>query len=174
MKKKAITASKKRVNGRKKGANAERRLAKLFSDWWGTEFARTPLSGGFSTKTFREDWNAAGDLVTPDPAFPFCVESKKVEGWKMEHLLTQKNSLLHDWWNQTLKETPEGKIPLLVFTKNRTPLFAMMPWRSGKFKQCMPYFEYSFEDNEALNNPNNEVVIFELKYLLATDKKVWL
>ena len=112
-----------KINSRDKGARSERKLAKVFSEWWGSDFARTPLSGGFSTQRFREDWNASGDLVTPDPCFPFCVESKNVEGWHIEQLLTAPKSLLYQWWDQTISETPPGKLPLLVFTRNRQPYF---------------------------------------------------
>lgn len=111
------------INGRLKGNAQERKVAKAFSKWWGTEFTRTPMSGGFATKTFREDWNAVGDLVTPDTTFPFCVESKKVEGWHLEQLLTSPSCLWYSWWKQTLDETPDTKWPLLVFTRNRQPLF---------------------------------------------------
>lgn len=112
-------SKKKRVNGREKGNRAERALAKAFSKWWGSEFTRTPMSGGFATKKFRGDWNAEGDLVTPDGTFPFTVESKHAEGWNFEQLLTSHKTMLHAWWAQTLRETPDGKIPLLVFRKNR-------------------------------------------------------
>jgi len=159
--------AKKRVNGRKKGQAAERKLAKLFADWWGSDFARTPLSGGFATAKFREDWNACGDLVTPDSTFPFCVESKKVEGWKLEQLLTSDKTLIHQWWKQTVEETPEGKKPLLVFTRNRAPLFAMM--LGFHFYETMsiitPFFEYRIGEDV--------VCIFELKYLFETKKDAW-
>lgn len=157
---------KKRVNGRAKGNAAERKLAKLFSKWWGSEFTRTPLSGGFATAKFREDWNAAGDLVTPDTTFPFCVESKKVEGWSLEQLLTSDKTLIHKWWAQTEKETPAGKIPLLVFTKNRAPLFAMM--NVSAFHRCdwpCVYFETLVNDGL--------VCIFALENLFKLDKDLW-
>jgi hypothetical protein len=54
-------------------------------------------------------------------------ESKKVEGWSFEQLLTSKQSIIEKWWNQTKDECPEGKIPLLVFTKNRSPTYIMYP-----------------------------------------------
>lgn len=163
---------KKRVNGRKKGQTAERKLAKLFSDWWGSEFARTPLSGGFATAKFREDWNAAGDLVTPDKSFPFCVESKKVEGWTLEQMLTSDKTLIHKWWEQTVKETPDGRIPLLVFTKNRAPLYAMIR------TQDIPNYLYNSSSSMLGLNFSTymggvHVIIFPLVDLLQTPKDTW-
>jgi hypothetical protein len=111
---------------RDKGQRGERILAKKFSEWWGSDFTRTPSSGGFRTKEFRDDWNAAGDLVTPDETFPFCVESKNAEGWHLEQLLTSSKCAIVQWWKQTVDETPKGKIPLLVFTRNHQPHFFMM------------------------------------------------
>lgn len=160
------------VNGRKKGQTAERKLAKLFSTWWGSDFARTPLSGGFATAKFREDWNACGDLVTPDKTFPFCVESKKVEGWTLEQMLTSQKTHIHKWWEQTVQETPEGKIPLLVFTKNHAPLYAMMRYTDlhvavkGTIAQTACVFETRVG--------NDNVVIFALDYLLKSMKELWL
>lgn len=158
---------KKRVNGRKKGQTAERKLAKLFSDWWGSEFARTPLSGGFATAKFREDWNACGDLVTPDKTFPFCVESKKVEGWSLEQLLTSDKTLIHKWWKQTLDETPEGKIPLLVFAKNHSPLYAIM--RSSDEQGRI-----GLRPTALVTEMHGEsVMIFAATHLFATKKEFW-
>lgn len=159
------------VNGRKKGQTAERKLAKLFAEWWGSDFARTPLSGGFATAKFREDWNACGDLVTPDKTFPFCVESKKVEGWTLEQMLTSDKTLMHKWWEQCVGETPEGKIPLLVFTKNHAPLYAMMRTGDipGHLYSSARMFGLAFETY--MNGVH--VVIFSLADLLKSPKDTW-
>ncbi len=160
------------VNGRAKGHAAERKLAKLFEKWWGSAFTRTPLSGGFATAKFREDWNACGDLVTPDKSFPFCVENKKVEGWTLEQMLTSQKTHMHKWWEQTVTETPEGKIPLLVFSKNHAPLYAMMRYSDlhvgvkGSIVQTACMFETRVGDDH--------VVIFALDYLLKSMKEIWL
>lgn len=121
-------AEKKRKNSRRKGQTAERKLVKLFEKWWGSPFFRTPGSGAFATRGFMnmDLQNMAGDIVTTDPQFPFCVESKKVEGWTLEQMLTSDKTLMHEWWAQTVAETPKGKIPLLVFTKNHAATFVMM------------------------------------------------
>jgi len=158
------------VNGRKKGQTAERKLAKLFGNWWGSNFARTPLSGGFATAKFREDWNAAGDLVTPDPSFPFCVESKKVEGWTLEQMLTSDKTHMHKWWAQTVDETPVNKIPVLVFTKNRSPLFVMM--RTSDLHLSIRLHAAGAIFDTAIGEC--PVSVFALDHLFKTKKEHWI
>jgi hypothetical protein len=166
------------VNGRQKGQTAERKLAKVFATWWGSEFARTPLSGGFATPKFRDDWDAAGDLVTPDKTFPFCVESKKVEGWILDQLLTSDKTKMNSWWHQTRSETAAGKVPMLVFTKNRAPTFVMMRQQDVELsltKNFRNYFTRCFE--YVISCPdidNDRVVIFTLDDLVRTEKEKWI
>jgi len=162
------------VNGRKKGQGAERKLVKLFEKWWGTRFFRTPGSGAFATRGFMDMdlSNMAGDIVTVDKTFPFCVESKKVEGWTLEQMLTSDKTRMHDWWEQTVRETPSGKIPLLVFTKNHAPLYAMM-WPGdlqGSLKQVYTdcsAFQLCLRDY-------GPVTVFPLDRLFQTLKGNWL
>jgi hypothetical protein len=109
-----------------KGNRAERAVAKLFREWWGGDFARTPQSGGFRTQKFRQDWNAEGDLVTPDDEFPFSVECKWQESWHMEQLLKSEVCDPWHWWKQTREQTGEDKISLLIFTRNHQPWYYMI------------------------------------------------
>lgn len=117
---------KKGINSRDKGARGEQQSCKLLGNWWKSDFARTPSSGGFKTKKFREDWNAEGDIVTPDETFPFSVEVKWQEEWTLDHILTSPKSKVWDWWEQAKRETATGKKTLLVFKRNRNPFFVMM------------------------------------------------
>lgn len=115
-------------NGRVKGSRFELEIAKQLSEWWGEaeSFRRTPLSGAW-------DKRAAGDLVTPDE-FPFTAEMKNQEGWEFSQLLTSglrkgkedAKCMLDEFWEQAVRETKEGKAPLLVFTRNFQPAFYMM------------------------------------------------
>lgn len=118
--------AKTKKNSRDKGGRGERAAAKELRDWWGTDFARTPLSGGFGTAKFRADWNAAGDLVTPDPSFPFCVEVKWQEDWHMEQLIKNDGCKVFSWWAQARDECPPDKLPLLVFKRNHHPWYVMI------------------------------------------------
>lgn len=163
--------AKKRVNGNRKGKAAERKLVPLFAAWWGSEFFRTPESGGMSTrltKMLKIDFSKfAGDIVTLDETFPFCVESKKVEGWTLEQLLTSDKTLIHGWWEQAVNQTPVGKLPLLVFTKNHAPLYAMMYESQFTFStHCNNWF-FTYVDGQ-------EVVIFALENLFKTPKELWV
>lgn len=110
---------------RRKGARNERAAAKILSSWWDCEFKRTPLSGGWAdSNKARQDFGASGDLVCPDPSFPFLCEIKSQEGWELEHLLRHPETcLIMKWWAQANGETPPGKTPLLLFTRKLLPWF---------------------------------------------------
>jgi hypothetical protein len=119
-------STRKGINSRDKGGRGENQVCALLKDWWKSDFARTPSSGGFKTKKFREDWNAEGDVVTPDETFPFSVEVKWQEEWTLDHILTSPQSKFWEWWEQAKRETAEGRLTLLVFKRNRNPWFVMM------------------------------------------------
>lgn len=108
---------------RDKGARFEREIVKRLTKWWGSEFQRTPQSGG---SQLANGWNLAGDVCTPDETFPFHVECKHVEGWDLSHLLTTPNGgLLGKWLEQACSEAAKGKTPLVVFKRNRHRPMAM-------------------------------------------------
>ena len=122
---KRVKAGKK---SKRKGNSNERAVAKLLATWWGAgEFMRTPSSGGWGrSKQVRDDFNAAGDIVTTATDFPFCVEVKSEERWELEQLLTSPETCpIARWWKQAVEETPVGKSPLLLFTRKHRPWYAM-------------------------------------------------
>lgn len=168
---------KKKINSRTKGHTAERKLVKLFEAWWGTKFFRTPGSGAFATRGFAgmDLTDMSGDIITTDTSFPFCVESKKVEGWTLEQMLTSNKTKMHSWWEQTAKESPKGKIPLLVFTKNHTPLYGMMyvedaerhTMTSSAFPHVKNSFTYYFANKSII------VCIFSMDVFFSIPKDSW-
>jgi len=111
-----------------KGAGFERQVAALLSETYGADFRRTPLSGGWAAQYA----DAAGDIVCVEPhkfreehgfSFVYCVECKKSEGWKFASLFTNNHAWFDSWWEQTVDECPNGKLPILVFSRNRSPIW---------------------------------------------------
>lgn len=116
---KETTETKPRVNSKRKGSKNERAIAKIFSEWTGLEFARTPGSGGLRWK--RQD-DTVGDIVCTDKknrGFKFCVEAKFHEEINFNHLVGSNNSEIIKFWKQSLEEgARSGKIPLLFMRYN--------------------------------------------------------
>lgn len=160
-------ATKKKINSRDKGARFERDLVKRFSEWWSTEFFRTPLSGGLATMGFQfKGVEITGDISTPDPTFPFCVESKACEGWALEQLLTAPKNQIYAWWAQTVGECPDHLVPLLVFKRNHHCwLFCM---RKGDFLLDLPRPCVTLHMADG-----TEVLIGNAEDLWKTDPDVW-
>lgn len=120
------------INGRAKGKTGEREVAKIFAEWWGElepgcKFVSTPLSGGFSTPAMRGDMKVAGDLCTNAKKWPFTVEVKRREGWNLKRLFAGKPSPVWAWWRQCVRAArEEGRVPLLMFRKNRDAEWMLM------------------------------------------------
>ncbi|MBT8386873.1 MAG: hypothetical protein KJO12_05630 [Ignavibacteria bacterium] len=105
----------------RKGKGFERQIAKSLSRWWGIEssFRRTPISGAWDKE------RAAGDIIVPDQ-FPFGIECKCQEGWELVQLIKNPvNCKIMKFWKQTVEECKKSKKPLLVFSKNQQPSFAL-------------------------------------------------
>lgn len=140
-----------------KGSGYERKIAKMLKSIWPDgDFERTPMSGG---SQLRIGWKLTGDIVTNSPTFDFCVECKKVEGWKLEKLFEDDiNPIIYKWWSQTIEEAEVvKKKPMLIFSRNFVTDFVaikMSHWPDGLKK---PRFY--------LKTPH--FVIFEFKELKA-------
>lgn len=118
------------VNGKQKGASYERYLAPFFAEWSHSEVKRVPLSGGWQKEA---KFDVKNDLVSTDRFFPIGVEAKKREGWMLEHILINEGCpIIHSakdkpsWWHQVLHECPKWRLPVLVFTKNRSKDMVMV------------------------------------------------
>ena len=124
---------KKRKNSKSIGDTNERNVAKLFDKWW--------LRGKFvRTKNLQvvghADRIAHGD-ITPilehkpaviDTKFPWSIECKKCEEWSWMEFLKGNLSIPHyEWWQQCKRDAELfHRHPLLVFTKNHKPQYAMV------------------------------------------------
>lgn len=123
------------INSRKKGANFELVVAKLFAAWTGDVVRRTPLSGGWSKE---KEFGVVGDLVFTK-VDGLHVECKKRQGWALEDLLLGVNKdMIAAWWKQTTTECPKhedgsfSRLPLLVFSRNGRAPLVMFPENRGQ------------------------------------------
>lgn len=94
------------VNSRTKGATFERSIARALYEELGIEFKRD----------LRQYQQAEyGDLVTDDPAWPYCLELKRYKDGPIGGLSV--------WWNQVEKAAQRaGQIPVLIYKYDRQPI----------------------------------------------------
>lgn len=107
------------INSRRKGAKNERLVSKLFEEWTGKKFAKSPASGGLNWNTA----NVSGDIVccTEGHYFPFCVEAKFHDKIDFSDLLKPgiKNVDILTWWKQAESGAKKvNKIPILMMRYN--------------------------------------------------------
>jgi hypothetical protein len=112
-----------------KGGIGEREVAGIISPWWceyepGTEFVRTPKSGGWGAAAA---FKATGDLMTTSVTFPFDVEVKRREKeWSLPMILRGTGNAFK-WWIQCQEGAiKSNREPMLWMRKNRQPWWLMM------------------------------------------------
>lgn len=114
-------------NPKAKGNNFERTVAKLFSDWSGVKFMRTPMSGAIHN---FKDRRVVSDIVPPLTLgnFPFSIECKKVTcSWEFSVMLEKKSMTLGSHWDQCRFDAErEALVPFLVFTKNYRAIYVVL------------------------------------------------
>lgn len=124
---------KKGINARKKGASFELKVAAQLTKLVGSKFSRTPSSGG---------WAKTGDITPKDPKemvrFPYNIECKNNESWHTSMLFEFSGKRLPScfgkWWKQCSDDAKKSKkIPIVVFTRNRRPVYCIM--RSNLFRK---------------------------------------
>lgn len=95
---------KKKINSRKKGASAERELAKILREKYGIEIKRNlnqTREGGY-------------DLVGLEG---FAIEVKRAE-----------KLLIKKWWEQAVNQSEPGKtLPVLIYRQSRQPWSVVVP-----------------------------------------------
>lgn len=109
-----------------RGSLFERDVAKYLSKWLtGSErpyqFWRSPGSGSLGT-IYTENVDLKGDIIPIESTlkqwWPFCVECKN--GYKLTSFWQHFTSIkfaMEDFWRQTTEETPEDKLPMLIYRK---------------------------------------------------------
>lgn len=117
------------MNGRRAGSRFERECVELLRAWWDPhepgKWARTPLSGGWSTKEHRGAFRTAGDVVTTCRSFPFSVECKRRRAIYLDAIVGGTSAEFRKAWAQAERQADEAKLkPLLLFRRPRLPVFA--------------------------------------------------
>ena len=111
-------------SARQKGAKFERLVRRMVNESWGVRLERTPGSGSWGKMRTK------GDLVSDlekDPNFPFFIEVKKQEAWNLDQVVLRVG-LVEKWWVKARGQAKEeAKIPLLVFSRNRRPIYVRVP-----------------------------------------------
>lgn len=149
--------------GRNKGSSFELDTASKFSMWWYNckkVIRRTPMSGGWSRTM------ASGDLICElDSSFLFSIECKHSKSWSFNDLFTADMGTLGKYWDQCRGESPDNKIPILVFRGNYGKTYVMLPKSEVTMNEKLlgaPIVE--------LDDPSsNRVIIFTLDALLKLD-----
>jgi len=110
-----------------KGASYERKIAKVFSQWSGKEFYRTPASGAWASQRLGQD-SQSGDIVAPSSInFPFSVELKNHEGISLENFM-RSNGEIPQFFTQNIGDAVRAKkVPMLIVHKNRSPNYLAVP-----------------------------------------------
>ncbi len=113
------------MNSLRKGHNFERQISHKFSEWWGEEIRRVPMSGGSGIGSLNSDLVSTTEHTNP---FPFSVECKKYKSLSLFDMLTkEERSLFYQWWEQAVREgEKDKKIPIVVFASNFTTPFIIM------------------------------------------------
>ena len=89
----------KKTNGKAKGNVFERKIAKIMTEWTGIKFERVPASGGLH---WKKDNRVYGDIVCNDPDFPFVIECKNREKWKMDNVFKGSAEVEKGWEQVTI------------------------------------------------------------------------
>ena len=86
------------INSQAKGKRYELKISKYINKILGTFLRRTPLSGGMELK---------GDILEINPDSPMFDK----------HIECKHQTTLHlpKWWDQTTRDCPVGKTPVLIF-----------------------------------------------------------
>lgn len=114
-------------NPKEKGNNFERKIAKMFSEWAGVKFIRTPMSGAIHN---FKDKRVVSDIVPSLSLgnFPFSIECKNVNcSWEISKILEGTSVTLGAHWEQCRNDAElENLHPWLIFTKNFRRIYSVM------------------------------------------------
>lgn len=90
---------------KRKGANYERKIAKVFKEKYNVDLVRTPQSGGFAKKSTKAS-DFRGDITCLDETVDFKLHIECKD---------QKTLKIRDWVQQSQEDCPNGKVPLVIY-----------------------------------------------------------
>jgi len=154
---------------KRKGNNFERRVAKMLEEWWGSEFHRTPMSGG---SQLAVGFDFAGDVVTNDPTFPFHVEAKNQEGWHVAQVFVSGGCKPYKFWDQACAEAPDSRIPLVIMTRNRHPIWGVVSYDTFSVLQAA-IAAHPVSHMDVVRQDGERLVIFLIEELFKTPPDIW-
>ena len=161
-----------------KGANFERRIARELEAWWGeydtdAEFARVPRSGGIAK--LREGWKLAGDITCSSSEFPFHMELKNHETWRVDQIFKGTGPVIESFWTQTISGNPTGRHPLLVISRNRRPDFCVLRYFEGVLAEFVrmniPFMWFTVIEPE---DKEINLMMFLFEDMKETDPAFWV
>ena len=132
------------VDSKAKGRVAEMKARDALKSYTDLDWERTPLSGALDPKHMMK-----GDIYVPGEVNNYCVEVKHYKDSHFNHLLLSgKNPMLIQWWDQTLRESKEvNKWPFLMFKHNRSKWYCASWDITGNPPE--PYVEIHYPDRDA-------------------------
>ena len=149
------------INSKQKGNSHERNVAKLLSQWSGSKFMRTPMSGAIHN---FQDKRVVSDIVAPLSLgnWPFSIECKNTENsWEFNTLIEQTAVFWKQWQQCVDDANREGSAPMLVFTKNYRDIFMSIT------KEIYDKLDIHPESYIVVNNTDYELVIMKFKEFLS-------
>jgi hypothetical protein len=105
------------VNGRNKGAAAEREALELLGIWLAPAYVGRGLEVPKLLRNLEQVRSGGQDIVGID--------------WLSVEVKRHETITLRPWWEQTLRQTGEGQVPFLLWRGNR------MPWQARTRVQAL-------------------------------------
>lgn len=147
----------------KKGSGYESEVSKELTDWY-NKTAKEPLEKAFYVvpRSGAYDWSASMNVdgdVTADPEinFNYLVECKRYESWTIENLI-KGNSHFPEWIAQSVREGINvGRVPLLVYRRNRVKTFITAPFNAKLAKEVDTYIVKTLSYKSELDSSKEKI-----------------
>lgn len=135
--------AKTRKKSKEIGNNYERKIAKLFTKWWGQEFRRVPNSGALR---WAGVWWSYSDLLPPDDCLMIIECKHHRSAPRLENLLHESKPKTgpYVWWEQVCQDWKRFK------NEVGYPPFKLLVYRYLRSKDYV-----AFDNCHHINIPNS-------------------